>query len=390
MNTENTRPIPFWQDPVKRGIFFQVLFLGLVSLVTWYLYSNTQANLARQNIATGFGFLSQESSFEIGESLFSFSAEDSFFRAISVGLTNSIFVSVVGIFFALLLGTFAGVSSLSQNLALKRIALTYIEITRNLPLLLQLFFWYSLMTEGLPGINEAYQLGTSFFLSNRGLSLPFPEGSSTNSFIGIGLMLALLGSIGFSLMAKKKRDLTGKQLPVLPVCLGMLIGFPTIAWLIQGMPQVLEYPKLALFNFEGGATISPELTALLLGLIFYTGAFMAEIVRSGILAIDNGQWEAAKALGLSNAKTLQLIILPQSMRVIIPPMISQMLNLTKNSSLAVAIGYPDIVSVANTTMNQTGQAIEAIVLLMGFYLTFSISTSVVMNWYNKKIQYKGR
>jgi len=360
-----------------------------VGVIFYFLYSNLMTNLRDQNIATGFDFLQDEAAFEIGEKFINYTAEDSFGRAILVGLINSLFVSVTGIFFALILGVFIGIFSLSKNLALKRVALFYIELIRNLPLLLQLFFWYALMTEGLPNVENALSVFRHIFISNRGLNIPYFIKGNASFIMMIPIMLALLLTLLLRLWSKKRQEKTGKQFPILRFSILSVISFPLIAWIAMGRPPILEYPIFASFNFNGGLSISPELFALLFGLIIYTAAFMAEIVRSGILAIDQGQWEAAKSLGLSNAKTLRLIILPQTFRIIIPPMISQMLNLTKNSSLAVAIGYPDIVSVANTTMNQTGQAIEAILFIMLFYLSFSLITSFAMNWYNRSIQLKG-
>ncbi|HKU45603.1 MAG TPA: ABC transporter permease subunit [Burkholderiales bacterium] len=294
-------------------------------LVAWFLISNTLANLEARKIASGFGFLGRESGFEIGETVFMrYSASDTYLRALVVGLTNTLAVALVGVVLATGLGTVIGLARLSKNFLLRSLSGGYIEFIRNVPLLVQLFFWYAVITEGLPGPREALSPLPGVFLSNRGLF------------------------------------------------------FPTFS----------SVPELQGFNFAGGLAVSPEFAALLIGLTLYTAAFIAEIVRAGILAVDRGQGEAAHALGLSRGQTTRLVILPQALRVIVPPMTSQYLNLTKNSSLAVAIGYPDLVSIANTTMNQTGQAIEGITIIMAVYLTISLSISAFMNWYNAHVAFK--
>jgi general L-amino acid transport system permease protein len=315
----------FLRSTRGRRIAYQAAAIGAAVLVAWFLISNTLANLEARKIASGFGFLGRESGFEIGETVFMrYSASDTYLRALVVGLTNTLAVALVGIVLATLTGTVIGLLRLSKNYLLRTLSAAYIEFIRNVPLLVQLFFWYAVITEGLPGPREALSPLPGVFLSNRGLF------------------------------------------------------FPTFS----------SVPELQGFNFAGGLAVSPEFAALLIGLTLYTAAFIAEIVRAGILAVDRGQGEAAHALGLSRAQTTRLVILPQALRVIVPPMTSQYLNLTKNSSLAVAIGYPDLVSIANTTMNQTGQAIEGITIIMAVYLTISLSISAFMNWYNAHVAFK--
>jgi general L-amino acid transport system permease protein len=306
----------------KREIAYQVAVVAAVLFAIGYLVSNTLTNLETRRIASGFGFLGREAGFEIGESFFlRYGASDSYLRALVVGLVNTLMVSGIGIVLATVLGTLIGLFRLSNNYLLKGVCAAYVEFMRNVPLLVQLFFWYAVITEALPHAREALEPLPGVFLSNRGIFFP--------SFSGA--------------------------------------------------------PELQGFNFVGGAAISPEFAALLLGLVTYTAGFIAEIVRAGVLSIVRGQWEAAQAVGLTRPQTLRHVVLPQALRVIVPPMTSQYLDLTKNSSLAVAIGYPDLVSIANTTLNQTGQAIEGIVIIMGVYLTISLSISAFMNWYNARV-----
>ena len=311
----------WWHNPRRRGQFYQLLSLLGLGFVFYYLFSNLHANLERQNIASGFGFLSLEAGFEISESLIEYWSDDNYFKALLTGILNTLKVALIGNGITLVLGVTVGLMRLSQNWLLSKLAQGYIEILRNTPLLLQLFFCYTLILEGLPSVREAFNPLPHIYLCQRGLFFP-----------------------SFS-----------------------------------------EVPQLQGLNFQGGWFLSPEFLALTTGLVLHTSAFMAEIVRAGILSVKKGQWEAARALGLRPAQMMRQVIMPQALRVMIPPTTSQLLNLTKNSSLAVAIGYPDFVSVANTALNQTGQAIELISLIMLVYLTFSLSTSLFMNWYNKRI-----
>ncbi len=373
-----------WNDPATRALIYQILILGLVALGVWYLGSNTLHNLAARNISTGFAFLHEEAGFAIGESMVDYSPADTYGHAVVVGLLNTLKVSVVGVIAATLFGTLLGISRLSKNWLLSRLAGLYIEVMRNIPLLLQLFFWYALITEIMPGPRQALQPIPDVFVSNRGFKIPWFKGDAMDWVFG-GLALAIVLIVLLAHWARRHQDATGKIFPLGRAALGLLIVVPVLAYWVSGGTLELDRPELKGFNFQGGLNMSPEFSALLLGLVTYTSAFVGEVVRSGIQAVNQGQWEAASSIGLSRARTLRLVILPQAMRVIIPPMTSQYLNLTKNSSLAVAIGYPDIVAVTNTILNQTGQAIEGIMIIMAAYLVVSLSISVFMNWYNKRI-----
>ncbi len=377
--------VPFWRNPEKRAIVFQVVALLLVAVVSYYLYSNTQANLERQSIATGFGFLDKEASFEIGESVIEYSAADSYADALLVGALNTVKVSFIGIIFTLILGTFVGVARLSSNWLVSKLAAGYIEVMQNIPVLLQLFFWYAIFYESFPSPRQALNPFEGVFLCNRGLIFGVPEAHAVHGTMGWAFIAAL--AIGWYLnrWGKRRQAQTGKIFPTIRVTLALSIGLPLLTWVFAGAPTAMDIPALRGFNFTGGVTVSPEFSALLLGLVFYTAAFVAEIVRAGIQSVGHGQVEAAKAVGLRSGQVLHLVVLPQALRVIIPPLTSQMLNLTKNSSLAIAIGYADFVAVTNTTINQTGQAIEGVALIMLIYLSFSLSTSLFMNWYNKKM-----
>jgi len=373
-----------WNDPKFRAVIYQIVALLLVAAGIWYLVSNTLHNLSVRNIATGFGFLSREAGFAISESLISFTPADTYERALTVGLLNTLRAAVVGIVLATILGTIVGIARLSKNWLVAKLSAVYVEVMRNIPLLLQLFFWYALISESLPGPRQAFNPMPGVFLSNRGLKVPLIEGDAISWILG-GLFVAIVLSVIWANIARRKQEKTGKIVPVFKPALALLVICPVLGWLVSGADLSISVPVLKGFNFQGGLTVTPEFTALIVGLVTYTSAFIAEVVRSGIQAVNKGQWEAASALGLRRRLILRLVILPQALRVIIPPMTSQYLNLTKNSSLAVAIGYPDIVSVVNTTLNQTGQAIEGILIIMLAYLTVSLSISVFMNWYNKHI-----
>jgi len=372
-------------DPNARAIFFQILVLGGVALLGWYLVSNVLENLARQNIATGFSFLDREASFAIGESMIPYSPASTYSQALLVGFLNTIKVAVLGIVFATILGTIIGIARLSSNWLVAKLASAYVEVVRNIPVLLQLFFWYAAIGESLPGPREALNPLPGVFLSNRGMKFPALADDPIWIWVGLAFVAAIIGVWLLARWARKRQEATGRQFPTILVSIGLLIALPLLTWVVGGAPTALDLPKLQGFNFRGGTNISPEFAALLLGLTIYTASFIAEIVRSGIRAVNWGQTEAASALGLRRGKVLRLVVLPQALRIIVPPTTSQYLNLTKNSSLAVAIGYPDLVSVANTTLNQTGQAMEAVSIMMTVYLTISLGISLFMNWYNKHI-----
>ncbi len=375
---------PFWNDPDKRAIIYQIIALAIVLSAGYYLFHNTRANLERQNIASGFKFLQKESAFEIGESLISYSAADSYGKALLVGVLNTLKVSFIGMILTVIIGTIVGISRLSTNWLVAKLSAIYIEVLQDIPLLLQLVFWYAIFYETFPSPRQAVNPMSGVFLTNRGIMFPIPASHPAHEFMFYAFLTACAAAFVLRRWARRRQDRTGKAFPVIRVSLGMLFSFPAVVWLFFGSPSGLSVPVLSGFNFEGGMTISPEFGALLLGLVLYTSAFVAEAVRAGIQSVSHGQTEAAMSLGLKPGLVLNLVILPQALRVIIPPLTSQMLNLTKNSSLAVAIGYPDFVSVANTTINQTGQAIEGIVLIMAVYLFLSLSTSLFMNWYSKK------
>ena len=372
-------------DPKIRAIVYQIAAIGMVGLLGYYLFTNTVANLHKQSIATGFGFLGKEASFEIGESLIEYSAADTYLKALTVGVLNTVKVALVGIALTVILGTFLGIARLSTNWLVAKFAAIYIEVMQDIPILLQLFFWYSFFYDILPAPRDAIEPITGVFMSNRGLVFAVPEWHPAYEYAAVAFVVACIAAYFIHRWARKRQQKTGRIFPVVSVSLGIAIGLPLATWLLAGAPHKMSTPELVGFNFQGGLNVSPEFGALLLGLVIYTTAFVAEIVRAGIQAIGKGQTEAAMAIGLKPGQILNLVILPQALRVIIPPLTSQMLNLTKNSSLAVAIGFPDFVSVASTTMNQTGQAIEGISLIMVVYLCFSLLTSLFMNWYNKKM-----
>ncbi len=377
--------VAFWYDPHKRSILYQLGVLAMVGLLGYYLVSNTLANLERQAIATGFGFLEKEASFEIGESLISYSAADRYARALLVGVLNTLLVSFIGIVLTVILGTFVGIARLSTNWLVSRLAAVYIEVFQDIPVLLQLFFWYALFYEVLPSPRQALSPFSGIFMSNRGLVIAIPEYAPAHLYMCIAFLTGCLVIYFLHRWARKRQAKTGKSFPVFRTSVGVLIALPLLAWLAGGAPTAMSVPQLKGFNFQGGQNISPEFSALLLGLVLYTAAFVAEAVRAGIQSVSKGQREAAMSIGLKPAQLLNLVILPQALRVIIPPLTSQMLSLAKNSSLAVAIGYPDFVSVAGTAINQTGQAIEGVAMIMIVYLCLSLSTSAFMNWYNKKV-----
>jgi general L-amino acid transport system permease protein len=376
--------IPFWRDPAKRAMIYQAVALTVVLAIGYYLFANTQANLRKQAIATGFGFLQREAGFEIGESLISYSAANAYARALLVGVLNTLSVACIGIILMVLLGTVVGICRLSSNWLVSRLASGYIEILQNVPVLLQLFFWYAVFHDTLPLPRASFNPLRGVFFNNRGFYFPIPVAHDAHLWMALALAAALLTSALLRRWSRARQDRTGQTFPVWSTSFGLFLALPLLAWAVAGRPTAIDVPRLVGFNFVGGISVSPEFGALLLGLVFYTSAFVAEIVRAGIQAVSHGQTEAAMSLGLKPGLVLTLIILPQALRVIIPPLTSQMLNLTKNSSLAVAIGYPDFVSVTNTTINQTGQAIEGVALIMVVYLFFSLVTSAFMNWYNKK------
>jgi general L-amino acid transport system permease protein len=366
------------------GLVWQIVVVGIaIALVAW-LWSNAIHNLSVRRISTGFAFLGREAGMPIADAWIDYSPKNTYLRAFIVGLVNTLRVAVIGIVLATVLGTIVGIARLSSNWLLSRLAAVYVEVLRDLPLLLQLLFWYVLM-QGLPAARAAWMPIDGVYLSNRGLILPSIPIEQGHLWV-IGTVVAgLIASVALNRQLVARQLLDGRPRRLWPYALALVVGLPALVSWGLGVSWTITLPELRGFNFVGGLTLSPEYFALLVALVTYTSAFIAEIVRSGIQAVHQGQWDAGMALGLRRSFMLRHIVLPQALRVIIPPMTSQYLNLTKNSSLAVAVGYQDIVSIANTTLNQTGQAIEAIALIMGVFLTISLGISLFMNWYNARI-----
>src|SRR3954468_9740639 len=379
-----------WNDPVIRGWVFQIVVVALVGLLAWFLVSNTVENLQRQKIASGFHYLEREAGFEIGDTMIAYSPASTYARAIFVGMLNTLKVAVLGIFLATILGTMIGVGRLSPNWLLAKICEGYVEMFRNVPLLLWLFLIYKLISEAFRRPRQAINVLNSFFLSNPRLYFPVPNADPIHSWMGLALLVGVAAAFVVKRWAKKRQDATGLPFPTITSGLALVIAPPLGVWLLGGAPHHMSWPELKGFNFEGGMVVQPEFTALLVGLVLYTSAFVAEIVRSGILALHKGQTEAALAIGLSRGQVMRLVLLPQALRVIVPPMTSQYLNITKNSSLAIAIRSPDLLASVNVTINQTGQAIENILIIMAAYLSVSLSISAFMNWYNKRIALRER
>jgi general L-amino acid transport system permease protein len=374
-----------WSDPRIRNVVWQVAIFGGLGLIVWYFAANTHRNLTERHIATGFAFLGEAAAIPIGESVLNYIPSVSTYgTALLIGVLNTLKVAVVGVILATIWGTLVGIARLSKNWMLARLSAVYVETLRDIPLLLQLFFWYGLL-QTLPGPRQALHPIYGVFLSNHGIKVPLIHWQPAHSVALVFFIAGLIGTAVWSRMATRKQEATGIRPKVWPVGVLLLIVVPLVVWAALGAPFQGDVPALHGFNFSGGGNVSPEYAALTFGLIVYTATYIAEIVRSGIQAVAQGQWEAAGALGLQPGRVLRLVILPQAMRVIIPPMTSQYLNLIKNSSLAIAVGYPDIVSIADSTLNQTGQAIEGIAIIMVVYLAFSLSISLFMNWYNKHI-----
>jgi general L-amino acid transport system permease protein len=368
------------------GFAFQIVFVAALIWIGYEIYANARANLQAQRIASGFGFLSQTAGFGVSQSLIPYSETDSYTRVFFVGLLNTLLVAGIGIIFATIIGFVVGVGRLSPNWLVARIAGGYVELVRNLPLLFQILFWYLAVLGALPGPRQSISVFDNFFLSNRGLVVPRPMAESGLDAFSIAILLAVVASIVLRIYARRQLFQNGRVVTIWPYVVALLVGLPLVAVLLFGAPLSLEIPHLKGFNFSGGLRVVPEFVALTLALSTYTAAFIAENVRAGIQSVQKGQMEAGASLGFSHGKTLRLIVVPQAMRVILPPLTNQYLNLTKNSSLAVAIGYPDLFSVfAGTTMSQTGQAIEIIAITMGVYLLISLVTSAIMSFYGWRL-----
>ncbi len=378
-----------WRSQAFRGLIYQALAIAAIAGVVWFLAHNTLVNMRVRGIQSGFDFLLQTAGFDIGESLYPFDSGEPYWSAFLVGLTNTLRVAVLGIVLATILGTLLGVGRFSRNALVRGICLSYVEFFRNIPVLLQLLMWYVVMTEVLPATSEAWQVG-NFFLSKGGINYPIPVWQSGHLWAVYGLLPGLLLAWAWRRRAIRQFEATGQPrsvviVPVIIVVLTCLAG-----WAVGGAPTGLNYPVRGDFSVENGGALTPEFLAVLMGLTLYTAAFIAEVVRGGIASVARGQSEAASALGLGKTQEMRLVMLPQALRVIIPPLTNQYLNLTKNSSLAVAIGYPDVVSIANTSLNQTGRAVECIAIVMLVYLTTSLGTALLMNWYDSRSAIKER
>jgi general L-amino acid transport system permease protein len=377
-----------FNDGGIRNFFFEMALLGAIGWTFWFLVGNAVQNLVKQNIATGFGFLSRNSGFQINQSPFiPYTEESSYGMVYLVGLQNTLVVAVIGILLATVIGFLVGIARLSPNWIVSRMAYAYVEVMRNVPLLLWLFIWYlGVWVPLMPEKSQSANLGPFGLLNVGGLYAPKPVFGPGAGWIGIALVTAIVASLLIRVWARRRQAETGRQFPVTTTAIALILGLPILAWIATGFPVSFEYPTASRFGPKGGMRLFPEFLSLLVALSTYTAAYIAEIVRSGILAISKGQTEASYALGLPRGRTLSLVVIPQAMRVIIPPLTSQYLNITKNSSLAVAIAYPDLVSTfTGTALNQTGQAVEIMLMTMLTYLTISLATSLFMNWYNARV-----
>ena len=390
METDRSKLGSFLFNRSVQGVFYQLITLGLVALGIYYIVTNTARNMLERGLASGFHFLGVESQFDIGMTLIEYSPTSTYFDSFIVGLLNTLLVAGIGILFATIIGFTVGIMRLSSNWLIAKIAEAYVEILRNIPLLLQIFFWYFAVLRALPKPKQSLEFYDSFFLNNRGLFIPdtvFGEGSSIIFYL---LWLTIIISIGIFIWAKRRQNRTGERFPAFYVSTALILGTFFISLAATGFPVSFEYPELKGFNFKGGVKLIPELVALTFALAMYTASFIAEVVRGGIMAVSKGQTEAAKSVGLKQNLILRLIIIPQALRVIVPPLTNQYLNLTKNSSLAAAIAYPDLVLVfAGTALMQTGQAIEIIGMVMGVYLFLSLFTSLIMNLFNRFMKVDG-
>jgi general L-amino acid transport system permease protein len=395
MSIEERGPPPQLMFKLKRvlggragwgGVAVQAVFVVALAWIAYEIVVNARANLETQHIAAGFGFLKNTAGFDVSQNLIPYSGSDTYTRVFLVGLLNTILVSVIGIFFATILGFIVALGRLSPNWLVSRVAGAYVEIVRNLPLLFQMLFWYLAVLAVLPAPRQSISPVSGFFLNNRGVIVPTPVPQPGLEYFALAALLAIVGSLVLRSHARRELYRNGRIIKIWPYVLGLLIGLPLLTVLAFGVPLSFEWPVLKGFNFVGGSRMIPEFVALTLSLTIYTAAFIAEIVRAGIMAVHRGQMEAGLSLGLSRGSVLRLIVVPQALRVILPPLTNQYLNLTKNSSLAVAIGYPDLVSVfAGTTLSQTGQAIEIIAITMGVYLLLSLVTSAIMSFYGWRL-----
>jgi general L-amino acid transport system permease protein len=378
-----------WRSQAFRGLVYQLLAVVVIGLAVWFLAHNTLINMKVRGIQSGFDFLTQTAGFGIGESLYEFDSSENYWAAFLVGISNTLRVAIVGIILTTLIGTAIGVGRFSRNALVRGLCVLYVEVFRNVPILLQLLMWYLLLTEVLPASYEAWKVGP-FFLSKGGFKFPIPVWTMGQAWAAAGLVAGGCVAWFYRKWAIRRFEETGKIKSLFWVPAIIAIAGSFIGWMLGGAPTALNYPIRGDFAIENGGSLTPEYLAVLLGLTIYTAAYVAEVVRAGIQSVSAGQGEAAAALGLSRSHTMRLVMLPQALRVIIPPMTNQFLNLTKNSSLAVAIGYPDVVSIANTALNQTGRAVECISIVMLVYLSTSLITSLLMGWYNTRSAIKER
>lgn len=377
---------PVWyNDPFWRGIGYQAITAIVLIVAVIWMWLNTLENLKRANLSSGFGFLQSRAGFDLAQSLISYSSDSSYFRALQVGLLNTLAVAAVGIVTTTILGLLIGVGRLSRNWLIRKLATVYVEVFRNIPLLVIIFFWYKGVINALPNVRESIVMPFGMVLNNRGFYFPAPVFGEGSVWILVALAVGIAAAFAYSRWAKARQMATGVRPPVLSVVIGLVVLPPLLVFFLLGAPLTFDMPVAGKFNISGGNIVGPEFMSLYLALSFYTAAFIAEIVRAGIRGVPKGQTEAAYALGLQAGRTTRLVVLPQALRIIIPPMTSQYLNLTKNSSLAVAIGYADLVAVGGTILNQTGRAIEVVAIWLAIYVSISLVTSTFMNWFNRRM-----
>jgi general L-amino acid transport system permease protein len=378
-----------WRSQAFRGLMYQVVTVVAILLTVWYLAHNTKVNMTARGIQSGWDFMLGGAGFDIGESLFAFDSAEPYWKAYLIGFTNTLRVAILGIILTTILGTLIGVGRFSRNALVRGLCVVYVEFFRNIPVLLQLLMWYLMFTEILPASSEPWEIGP-FFLSKGGLNFPIPEWANGHMWAAWGLLAGVGAAVFYRKKAQLAFEATGQLKSMFWAPVGIALAGAFIGWLVGGAPTGMNVPMKGEFAIENGGALTPEFLSVLLGLTVYTAAFVAEVVRGGIQSVSAGQAEAASALGLNRGQTMRLVMLPQALRVIIPPLTNQYLNLTKNSSLAVAIGYPDVVSIANTAINQTGRAVECIAVIMLVYLSTSLFTSFMMNWYNTRSAIKER
>ena len=383
--TSRSASVAWWRDERKRGIFWQVVVVAILCAAVWYIIQNMIDNLRTLGVTLGLDFLNAPAGFAISFSLIPTDLNSSIGRLIVAGMLNTLLASAICIVFATIIGLIVGICRLSKNYLISRLATAYVEALRNVPLLVQLLLWYVAILQLFPNVRQAVNVLDLMFLSNRGVNMPRPIAEDGFGIVLIALVIGIAAAVGISRWARRRQMATGQQFPKGLVGLAIIVGLPLVVSMALGNPVTWEIPELKGFNFQGGLVLQPELTALVLGISAYTASFIAEIIRGGILAVSHGQTEAAFALGLRPGKTLRLVVIPQSLRIIVPPMTSQYLNVVKNTTLVSMIAYPDLYSIIGTSLNQTGRPVENIAIMMAFFLTISILISLFMNWYNKRI-----